>query len=135
MTPTGLTKDAGWEIGVSRTVDAPIDAVWELLVSPAGVDLWIGAGASVPAAKGQSYEADDGTTGELRGFNHHDRLRLTQLRPGRDGERTIQVAMQAKGDRTRITFHEERLRDAAERETRRTHWKQVMDDLEETLAT
>jgi len=133
MSPVGLTKDAGWEIGVSRTIDAPIEAVWDLLVSPAGTDLWLGAGAALPTAKGDRYKGDDGATGELRSRNPHDRVRLTQVRPGRDGESTIQVAMRAKGGRTRVTFHEERLHDADEREARRTHWQAVMDDFEHTL--
>ena len=29
--PVGLTRDAGWEIGVSRTVPFPIDDVWDFL--------------------------------------------------------------------------------------------------------
>jgi uncharacterized protein YndB with AHSA1/START domain len=118
---------------VSRTIDAPIEAVWDLLVSPAGTDLWLGAGASLPAAKGDVYTTDDGGTGELRSRNPHDRVRLTQVRPGRDGASIIQVAMRSTGGRTRVTFHEERLHDADEREVRRTHWKQVMDEFEDAL--
>lgn len=33
MSPVGKTKDAGWEIGVSRTVPHPIEHVWEMLVT------------------------------------------------------------------------------------------------------
>jgi hypothetical protein len=29
QTPKGLTKDAGWEIGVSRTFAVPLDHAWE----------------------------------------------------------------------------------------------------------
>ena len=41
----GLTKDAGWEIGVSRTVPHPLDEVWRLLTSDEGLALWLGEGA------------------------------------------------------------------------------------------
>ncbi|OXY99400.1 hypothetical protein [Streptomyces sp. 2R] len=32
--PTGLTQDAGWEIGVSRTIHRPPQAVWEFITGP-----------------------------------------------------------------------------------------------------
>ncbi|MEU0158601.1 hypothetical protein ABZ154_07070 [Streptomyces sp. NPDC006261] len=41
--PTGLTQDAGWEIGVSRTIQQPPQAVWEFITGPEGVALWLGA--------------------------------------------------------------------------------------------
>ena len=34
MTPTALTEDAGWELGIRRTLPLPIDDVWEYLVGP-----------------------------------------------------------------------------------------------------
>lgn len=45
MSPVGETRDVGWQIGVSRTVDHPIEDVWALLASEAGLDLWLGKGA------------------------------------------------------------------------------------------
>jgi hypothetical protein len=46
--PVGLTKDAGWEIGVSRTLPVPLEAAWEFLTSPGGAALWLGAAAAPP---------------------------------------------------------------------------------------
>jgi uncharacterized protein YndB with AHSA1/START domain len=40
----GRTKDAGWQIGVSRTVDHPIEQVWDFLTSAAGTAVWLGHG-------------------------------------------------------------------------------------------
>lgn len=31
--PTGLTKDAGWEVGVSRTLGTDPGTMWEYLLS------------------------------------------------------------------------------------------------------
>lgn len=40
--PTGLTRDAGWEIGVSKTLPRPPAEVWDFIASPAGVALgWV----------------------------------------------------------------------------------------------
>ena len=46
---TGRTKDAGWQVGVSRTLDHPVQRVWDMLTSPASTDLWLGHG--VPLAE------------------------------------------------------------------------------------
>jgi hypothetical protein len=42
--PLGRTKDAGWQIGVSITVDQAAPLVWERLVSVEGVAIWLGPG-------------------------------------------------------------------------------------------
>lgn len=34
--PTGLTQDAGWEIGVSRTLPLPADALWDFVAGEEG---------------------------------------------------------------------------------------------------
>ena len=43
--PTGLTRGAGWEIGVSRTLPFSPEELWRLVTSPEGLALWLGPGA------------------------------------------------------------------------------------------
>ncbi|MFP3988588.1 SRPBCC domain-containing protein [Streptomyces sp. E11-3] len=123
--PTGLTQDAGWQIGVSKTLPQPLSAVWEFIASPEGIALWLGEGAvlpsSPPPAKGTRYETADGVTGEVRGYRPGDRIRATH------GATTVQVAVSASGsDRTVLRFHQEHLASADERERQRAHWQAVM---------
>lgn len=135
MTPTGLTKDAGWEIGASRTVPAPLEEVWELLLAGPGLTAWLGEGATLPAALGEPYTATDGTTGELRSLRPHDRVRLTLQPPGRTGRpTTVQVALRPTATGTSIRFHQEHLADADERAQQRAHWHGVLDRIEDLLA-
>ncbi|WP_203904140.1 SRPBCC domain-containing protein [Virgisporangium aliadipatigenens] len=125
----GQTKDVGWNIGVSKTLDHPLDRVWEFVVGP-GLPLWLGEGVAFgpDAAPGDPYETADGTVGELRGFRPADRIRLTHLVRGADHETTVQVAMRAPAPgRTMLRFHEERMLDAAEREAQRVHWQAAME--------
>jgi uncharacterized protein YndB with AHSA1/START domain len=132
--PVGLTKDAGWEIGVSRTLARPAAEVWDLLTSARGSALWLGPGLEWPAARGTAYELDDGTVGEVRSFRPLERLRLTWQPPDWDHGSTVQIAIVDNGDRTRVTFHQERLADAAERERQRAHWSAAMDRVEAALS-
>ncbi|WP_137994014.1 SRPBCC domain-containing protein [Streptomyces vilmorinianum] len=123
MTTTGLTKDAGWEIGVSKTLPLPAAAVWDFIASPEGVALWLGEGIELPTEKGESY-----AFGEVRGYRPGDRVRLTY------GTTTLQVAVSAAGDgKAVLRFHQERMADAEERERQRAHWKSVMARVEATL--
>lgn len=133
--PVGLTKDAGWEIGVSRTFPVSPEEAWEAIVSPAGVATWVGEGAELGSERGDGYEAADGTSGELRSLRPGDRIRLTRRLPGRDDEAIVQVVIRPAATGASVLFHTERLRDAEEREAMRAHWRAVLDDLEELLAT
>jgi predicted RNA-binding Zn ribbon-like protein/uncharacterized protein YndB with AHSA1/START domain len=118
----GLTKDAGWEIGVSKTLPLPAGAVWDFIASPDGVALWLGTVDGLPTEKGARYETADGVTGEVRSHRPGDRIRVTH------GDTTIQVAVSAAGPgKSVLRFHQEHLADAEERERRRTHWKAVME--------
>lgn len=132
MSPVGLTKDAGWQIGVSRVVRHPVEEVWDLLMSAEGLACWLGPGAELPSTVGEAYAAHDGTTGELRSLRPHDRVRLTHQPPGQEHATTVQVALTppASGPTgTTIRFHQERLTSAEERERQRAHWQGVVEDL------
>jgi hypothetical protein len=50
-----------------------------------------------------------------------------------DHDSTLQVAVEDKGGRTVVRFHQERLAGADERERQREHWKHVLDELEVAL--
>jgi uncharacterized protein YndB with AHSA1/START domain len=128
--PTGHTRDAGWEIGVSRTVPYPLGEVWDFLASATGSAIWLGEGVSRLDEAGAAYRTDEGTAGQLRSFRPRDRVRLTWRPVDWDHESTVQFTVRpAPGDRTRIGFHQERLADAAERERQRAHWQGVLDAL------
>jgi hypothetical protein len=99
----GKTKDAGWEIGVSRTFPISLEEAWARIEDPAA---WLGE------------PADD-----VR--SHHP---LNRIRVGWKGT-IVQVVLTSAKTGTRINFHQERLADAEERERQRRHWSDVIDRL------
>lgn len=132
--PTGRTKDVGWQIGVSRTLRAEPDEVWELLTSPRGLALWLGPGARIGTERGEPWRSDDGAHGEVRSHHQGERIRLTCRPPGWAHDTTVQVVLVPASDgRTSLRFHQERLADAGERARQREHWRSVMDRMEEAL--
>lgn len=132
--PTGKTKDAGWQIGVSITVRRPAAEVWDWLVSPEGFAVWLGDDVQFDGTEGEAYATSSGTHGELRSYRPLDRIRLTWQPPDWPHDSTVQIAIDDKGDRTRIVFHQERLVDADERARQRDHWKSVSDSVKRILA-
>ncbi len=130
--PVGLTKDAGWQIGVSRTVPHAIDDVWQAVITNAGD--WLGPGATLPDQRGDQWAAADGSNGELRSRRERDRVRVTYRARGDTRETTVQVTVRATATGTVLRFHQERMLNAAERERRRAHWEHIIAQLRATLA-
>ena len=134
MSPVGKTRDAGWQIGVSKTIDLPVEDVWSFVTSPAGIAIWLGDGVTVLSEPGAGYETADGVRGETRSFRELDRVRLTWQPPGWRHETTLQLTVSPAGaGRARLGVHQERLADAEEREQQRTHWRAVINTLVKAL--
>jgi uncharacterized protein YndB with AHSA1/START domain len=123
--PTGLTKEAGWEIGVSRTLAVPLEQAWSYLAED-GTATWLGGRIELPTEPGTEIATPAGR-GELRSHRPLDRIRLTWQPTGWDHETTVQVVVTGTADRTKVNFHQERLADAEERERQRAHWRTVLD--------
>jgi len=133
----GRTKDAGWEIGLSRTVSCSVEHIWQVLLGD-GLALWLGELDGLDGLeleRGAPYRTAEGATGELRGFRPLERIRLTMQAPDDDHETTVQITTVAapssttERPRTSVRFHQERLRDGDERSRQRAHWTAVMDEL------
>ena len=131
----GLTADAGFEIGVSATVDHPLDEVFAFLISESGSAIWLGAGSRLGSERGDPYETTSGTRGEVRSIRPGDRMRVTYQPRGRSAPTTVQVVVRPASDpsRTSVRFHQERLDDSGERSAQREHWKAVLDQLTASL--
>jgi uncharacterized protein YndB with AHSA1/START domain len=129
-----LTRDVGWQIGVSKTIDHPVEDVWGFITSPEGIAIWLGEGVSALTEPGEGYETVDGVRGEARSFRELDRLRLTWQPAGWRHETTLQLTVTSAGaGRARLGVHQERLADAEEREQQRTHWRGVINALAAAL--
>jgi uncharacterized protein YndB with AHSA1/START domain len=130
----GRTRDAGWEIGVSKTIDRPAEVVWTFVTSPAGIAIWLGEGVIVLPERGAGYETTAGVHGETRSLRELDRVRLTWQPPGWTHDTTLQLTVRSAGaGRAILGVHQERLADAAEREQQRRHWLGVITALVEAL--
>ena len=129
---TGLTKDAGWQVGVRTTVPVDAATVWQYLLG-AGLPLWLGE-TTIPSQANAVYETDDGVRGRLISRTEGTRLRLSWRPDDWPHDTTLQLSLRAAATGTTIAVHHERLADRDERRMMLGHWKTVIAELEKALA-
>lgn len=125
----GLTRDAGWQIGVRRTIPVSPEAIWDVLLSDEGRAVWLGAGAELPNRLGVAYRATDGTTGDVRSYAPRRLIRLTWWPVGWDAPSTLQIRIQPAARGTILSVHQEHLANAERRSEMRDRWVTVIDRL------
>lgn len=121
---TGLTKDAGWELGVRTTVPAPLDTVWQYLLGE-GLPVWLGEIAQLPTEKGAAYETADGVRGTIRSRTEGSKLRLSWQPDDWPHDTILQLTVKEVVTGTTIGIHQEKLADREERKLMLGHWKNV----------
>lgn len=122
----GHTRDAGWEIGVSTVLDIGPDALWDRLTGRNLPD-WLGdTGGPLPRDVGATGHTAGGGRFEIRSVRDGAKIRLRWTPAAGTTATVVQVSVTAAPrGRARLGFHEERLPDAAARERRREHWRDV----------
>ena len=115
----GQTADAGFQIGIQRTLPVTAEEAWAALTRGAWRDLWLGRLDDLRLEKGAGYETADGVRGEVRSVATGRRLRLTWQPADWESPSTLQLYLVAKGDRTSIRIHHERLASERAREEMR----------------
>jgi uncharacterized protein YndB with AHSA1/START domain len=121
----GETRDAGFQVGVQRSVEASPAEVWELLTSRP--ELWLGEGAAVVFEQGERYEVT-GASGEIRVVKPGERLRLTWQPADWEAPATVQLALlESAPGKTAIQAHLEKLPDGKAREAMRSRWREALE--------
>lgn len=123
----GRTADAGWQVGVRRTLPFSEQRIWALLLSPEGMDEWLGGPATLE--EGAAYTLANGTSGEIRVYKPWSHVRLTWQPEGWARPSTLQVRVIPAKTGTTLSFHQEQLRGETERTAMKAHWERVIGRL------
>ena len=127
----GQTADAGYQIGVQKTLPIPHELAWDLFVLGPGRDIWLGETQPFDLRKGEEYVTSSGVNGEVRSVAPGQRLRLTWSHPDLAQPSTLQLYLTPSGEKTSVRFHQEKLSSQDERERMRQHWRDVLRQLQE----
>jgi hypothetical protein len=130
---TGLTKDAGWQFGLRRTFSYPRAALWDLLFSERGLSVWLGRLTS-PLALRQAYATEEGIEGMLRVFTPYSHIRMSWKPSHWENASRLQIRVMGDEKKVKLSFHQEKLADAGQREEMKAWWNAKMQALESLLA-
>jgi len=129
--PVGVTKDAGIQIGVRKTIAITKEQAWTFLTSPQGLPLWIGNVPAFRMEKGFEYEAAEGVCGKITVVEPFQKVRMTWKRPEWDQPSRLQFyLLSAKGGKTTIAIHQEMLEDVYMREMMRRFWEKLLNHIQ-----
>jgi uncharacterized protein YndB with AHSA1/START domain len=123
----GKTADAGYQIGVRRTVPASEERVWAVLLSPAGQRIWLSGVTSLE--QGTRFSFPNGISGQIKVHKPWSHLRLTWQPPEWEAPSYVQVRVIPARTGTTLSFHQDHLRGPAERKAMKAHWEQVVERL------
>ena len=126
-TPVGVTKDAGVQIGVRRTLAADRERVWNFMLSSEGLPLWIGNIPEFRLKRGFEFASAEGVTGKLTVVRPLHKLRMTWKRPEWERPSRLQMyLLSASHDKTTVAIHQEMLEDVYIRELMRRFWEETL---------
>lgn len=115
------------EAGVraSLSVQAPVERVWEHLISPKGIEALLGDGARL-GNKGEPWRAADGSYGVVRSYHPVEQVRVT-WHPHEDGPLSmLDVHLQPEGDGTKLEVIHEGRGIANDPRGDRQHWEDAL---------
>lgn len=132
--PVGLTHDAGWELGAHRTLEAPPEEVWRMLLTE-WLPQWLEVD-TVPQMVGAPLRHGDRVRGRVIGCHMGRRVRVRWTPSRLDHETVFQVTLQPEpegGRGTVLAVHQERLLGPAERQALLEHWETALDRVAATV--
>ncbi|GAA2024115.1 hypothetical protein GCM10009740_11920 [Terrabacter terrae] len=88
------------------TVEAPVDQVWQHLISARGTEALLGPGVTL-GNKGESWHSADGPHGVVRSYHPLEQIRVS-WHPHEDGPLSVvDLQLKPQGDSTRVDLYHE----------------------------
>ena len=107
------------------TLEAPVERVWEMIVSPAGARVLLGPGAKF-AGKGEPWRSKDGPSGVLRSYHPQEQLRWSWHETPDAPATIVELDLQPDGAGTRLDLHHHGVEDPPAYQAR---WTSALDRL------
>ena len=132
--PVGLTKDVGWQFGLSRTFLYPQAYVWDFMFSKQGLQIWLGELEEELEIK-KAYKTTEEIEGLVRVFKPYSHIRMNWKMKKWKNLSTLQVRVMGNQEKTTISFHQEKLLDNSQREEMKKYWNEKMIKIEKALVS
>lgn len=130
----GETADAGFQIGVSKSIAVEPEKAWNYLISAAGRKLWLGEVDQLSLEKGAKGTTTAGLEYEIRSVQPGKMIRLRWQPAGFQDFTVLQLRTEkGKTGKTVIGFHHEKLAGAKMRTEMKKHWQEVLEQIDINL--
>ncbi len=121
----GKTKDVGWQFGLRKTFPIPFERMWDLMFSDKGISIWLGKMEGSLEEK-QPFHTVEGIEGMVRVFKPQSHIRMNWKKKNWPNMSTVQVRVLRNGEKSTVSFHQEKLLDANQRLEVKNHWENRM---------
>ena len=134
----GNAEDADFEgspagVHSSVTVGAPVQQVWQHLISPRGTEALLGPGVTL-GSKGESWHSAEGPHGVVRSYHPLEQIRVS-WHPHEDGPLSIvDLPLQQHGVGTRVDLYHEGLGIAEDGAGDKSRWDEALGRFASTLS-
>ena len=124
----GQTKDVGFQFGLRKTFSITTEEAWDFCFSEEGLKIWLGDLESELELK-KTYQAKNGISGLVRVLKPNSHIRLNWKKESWKNMSTVQVRVIGNQEKTTISFHQEKLLDAEQRNEMKEYWNKVMNEI------
>jgi uncharacterized protein YndB with AHSA1/START domain len=114
------------DVHVSRTVNAPVERVWQHLISETGIEALLGTGVRL-GSKGESWHSDDGPHGVVRSYHPMEQLRVSWHADDSAPPSLVDLQMSETGKVTTLDLVHEKLSPDDSRDALRSYWDGALD--------
>ncbi|MBX3119451.1 MAG: SRPBCC domain-containing protein [Fimbriimonadaceae bacterium] len=122
----------GYFICSTKTINAPVDAVYKAWTDSSLLGKWIGSGAKVDPKEGGSLDDGDGNKGTFKRVRENKDLRFSWHTAGGD-ESLVDVVLTDKGGKTGLLVNHDRIQTRAEADGIREAWSTSLTTLKDIL--
>ncbi|MFD2328224.1 TetR family transcriptional regulator [Cohnella sp. GCM10020058] len=125
--PVGKTKDAGYQIGMRRTLPVTVEEAWRYLTGTDGLRVWLGEAEDVVVREGENFATREGNSGRFTVVKPLSHVRLQWMKSDWEAPSTLQIRVLAAKQGATISIHQEKLSGPAAREEMKAHWEGVQE--------
>lgn len=129
----GLTKNAGWQMGVRKTMDKEFDKVWDFMFSDEGLKIWLGNVKASELEVGKEIHLDNGVFSKIVVFQPFSHMRMKWKKSDWKNTSRLQLRAIRSKKKTVVSFAQEMLLNKVQREEMISHWKGVTKELSKAL--
>ena len=128
MQELGQTKSVGFQFGLRKTFAVASEKIWAFLFSAAGLKIWLGE-LTTEFELNKEFTTKEGIKGYVRVLQPNSHIRLNWQKPNWENLSTLQVRVVKNKAKTTLSFHQEKLLDANQREEVKEYWQAVLQKL------